>query len=287
MINKPGRRLMHAISLAFVQKKVSGAGRRSVNASLNLTSMIDFLLIIVVFLLMTFSASGEIPVSKTITLPAAENTLDMVASPIVAINGAQILVNEHPVDFTRAVEDAGRVMRLEELYKYLQGAKKDWEKINPIKDAKFPGIVILQVDREVPALVVKSVFQTAASAGYPNVSFMVGQLPKRPLLGSSLLRLRSALCAPRPLPPAPPPLLMAAAAALAAEDGARGAGRPPHVRKQPDAPDADARPARLRPRAAPPARAARPEHLRQPRLLDLEPDGGRCARDRLLEATTV
>ena len=29
-----------------------------------------------------------------------------------------------------------------------------------------------------PALVVKSVFQTAAFAGYPNVSFMVGKLPK-------------------------------------------------------------------------------------------------------------
>lgn len=181
MIHKPGRRLMSAITLGFVRKKVSGAGRRSVNASLNLTSMIDFLLIIVVFLLMTFSASGEVPISKTISLPAAENTLDMVAAPIVAINGAQILVNERPVDFTRAVEDAGRVMRLEELYKYLQGAKKDWEKVNPVKDAKFPGVVILQVDREVPALVVKSVFQTAASAGYPNVSFMVGQLPKRAL----------------------------------------------------------------------------------------------------------
>jgi hypothetical protein len=30
----------------------------------------------------------------------------------------------------------------------------------------------------VAALVVKSVFQTAAFAGYPNVSFMVGQLPR-------------------------------------------------------------------------------------------------------------
>ncbi len=181
MIHKPGRRLMYAISLPFVRKKASGAGRRPINASLNLTSMIDFLLIIVVFLLMTFTGGVETPVSKAIALPAAENTLDMVTAPIVAINGAQILVNERPVDFTRAVEDAGRVMRLEELYKYLVGAKKDWEKVSPIKDAKFPGVVILQVDREVPALVVKSVFQTAASAGYPNVSFMVGQLPKRAL----------------------------------------------------------------------------------------------------------
>jgi biopolymer transport protein ExbD len=179
MIHKPGRRLMHSISLGFVRKKASGSGRRSVNASLNLTSMIDFLLIIVVFLLMTFTGGQETPVSRTLKLPAAENTLDMVTAPLVAINGAQVLVNERPVDFTRAVEDAGRVIRLEELYKYLQTSKKDWEKVNPNPNAKFPGIVILQVDREVPALVVKSVFQTAASAGYPNVSFMVGQLPKR------------------------------------------------------------------------------------------------------------
>jgi hypothetical protein len=39
-------------------------------------------------------------------------------------------------------------------------------------------VAILQIDQQVPALVVKSVFQTAAFAGYPNVSFMVRKLPK-------------------------------------------------------------------------------------------------------------
>ena len=34
-------------------------------------------------------------------------------------------------------------------------------------------MAILQVDKDVDALVVKSVFQTAAFAGYGNVSFMV------------------------------------------------------------------------------------------------------------------
>ena len=42
----------------------------------------------------------------------------------------------------------------------------------------FPGVVVLQIDQDVQAIVVKSVFQTAAFAGYPNVSFMVGKLPK-------------------------------------------------------------------------------------------------------------
>ena len=51
-----------------------------------------------------------------------------------------------------------------------------WKQLHPGKD--FPGVVVLQVDQDVPAVVVKSCFQTAAFAGYPNVSFMVNQLPK-------------------------------------------------------------------------------------------------------------
>lgn len=178
-IHKPGRRLMHEAPLKFVRKKVKGGGGHSVAASLNLTSMIDYLVTVVIFLLMSFSASGEIPTNKTITLPMAENTLDMVTAPMVAINGSQILVNEHPVGSTRAVEEAGKVMpRIDELFAALKTLKDDWKKINPGK-TDFPGIVVLQVDKEVPALVVKSVFQTAASAGYPNVSFMVGKLAEK------------------------------------------------------------------------------------------------------------
>ena len=65
--------------------------------------------------------------------------------------------------------------RIDELFNALRAMKDDWKKLNP-SAKEFPGVVILQVDKEVPAVVVKSVFQTAASAGYPNVSFMVGKL---------------------------------------------------------------------------------------------------------------
>lgn len=176
LLQTPGRRLMHHVKLKFVKKKVTGGGGHGVAASLNLTSMIDYLVTVVIFLLMSFSASGEIPTNKTITLPMAENTLDMLTAPMVAINGSQILVNEHPVGSTRAVEEAGKVMpRIDELYAALKQLKDDWKKINA-GGKEFPGVVILQVDKEVPALVVKSVFQTAATAGYPNVSFMVGKI---------------------------------------------------------------------------------------------------------------
>ena len=61
-VQQPGRRLMFGVPLKFVQKRVSGGSHRATNASLSLTSMIDFLVVTVVFLLMTFSASGETPI---------------------------------------------------------------------------------------------------------------------------------------------------------------------------------------------------------------------------------
>jgi biopolymer transport protein ExbD len=170
----PGRRLLFHIPLGFVRKKVAGGGGRALNQEIPLIPFIDFLLCIVLFLLASFSASGELPIDKNVKLPNAENVLDMLEAPMVAITGTQILVDGSPSGNTRAIMDANRMQRVEELFNILKNKRELWKQTNPGKP--FPGVVILQVDRRVPALVVKSVFQTAAFAGYPNVSFMVGRL---------------------------------------------------------------------------------------------------------------
>jgi biopolymer transport protein ExbD len=173
-IERPGKVLLQHIPLRFVQKKVSGHGARAVNAEIPLIPFIDFLLCIVLFLLASFSATGELPIDKNVKLPNAENVIDMTEAPMVAITGTQILVDGTPAGSTRVVEEANRLQRVEELFNILKNKRELWKQLNPGKD--FPGVVILQVDRKVPALVVKSVFQTAAYAGFPNVSFMVGRL---------------------------------------------------------------------------------------------------------------
>ncbi len=175
-VHQPGRRLMHGVPLRFVQKRVAGGSHRSTNASLSLTSMIDFLVVTVVFLLMTFSASGETPQNKNVRLPDAQNTLDMIDAPMVAITGSSILVDGNPAGNTRAIEDSKRLQRVDELFNILKGKREVWKQLHPGKD--FPGVVVLQIDQDVQAVVVKSVFQTSAFAGYPNVSFMVGNIPK-------------------------------------------------------------------------------------------------------------
>jgi biopolymer transport protein ExbD len=175
-ISVPGRRLLHHIPLKFVQKKVVGGGSRSVNQEIPLIPFIDFLLCIVLFLLASFSASGELPIDRNVKLPNAENVIDMTEAPMVAITGTQILVDGNPAGSTRAIEESNRLQRVDELFNVLKNKRELWKQLNPSKP--FPGVVILQVDRKVQALVVKSVFQTAAFAGYPNVSFMVGRLAK-------------------------------------------------------------------------------------------------------------
>ncbi|APR99466.1 ExbD/TolR family protein [Pajaroellobacter abortibovis] len=173
-IQKPGRRLMHHVGLRFVEDKLGGHGSRSVAAGLSLTSMIDFLIVVVVFLLMTFSASGETPIAKNITLPKASNTVDMMDAPIAAVSGESILVDGALAGDIKAIEQNKQVTHIEDLFNALKAKRDLWKQTHPGKD--FPGVAILQIDQDVSALIVKSVFQTAATAGYPHVSFMVSGL---------------------------------------------------------------------------------------------------------------
>src|SRR5690606_32898546 len=170
----PGRRLLHHIPLGFVRKKVVGGGGRALNQEIPLIPFIDFLLCIVLFLLASFSATGELPLDKNVKLPKAENVQDMIDAPMVAITGTQILVDGNAAGNTRAIEEANRLQRIDELFQILKAKRDLWKQLTP--EREFPGVAVLQVDRKVPALVVKSVFQTAAYAGYPNISFMVGRL---------------------------------------------------------------------------------------------------------------
>ena len=68
------------------------------------------------------------------------------------------------------------MQRIDELFNILKAKRELWKQTHPTKD--FPGVVMLQIDQDVKAVIVKSVFQTAAFAGFPNVSFMVNSLPK-------------------------------------------------------------------------------------------------------------
>jgi biopolymer transport protein ExbD len=170
-IAKPTRRLLRNVPLRFVVAGAAGAGRRTVNASLSLTTMIDFLLVTVVFLLITFSSSAEGAIAQKVTVPPADNTIDMIDAPVVAVFGGTLLLDGASAGTTREITEQHELRRLDDLASRLIAKRETWKQLHPGRE--FPGAVLLQIDQDTPALVVKSVFKTAASAGYPNVSFVV------------------------------------------------------------------------------------------------------------------
>jgi biopolymer transport protein ExbD len=138
VIHQPGRRLLHGVPLRFVWNKVVGHGRRGVGAGLNLVSFIDFLVVTVIFLLMSFSASGEIGVDKNVKLPKAENVEDIIDAPMIAVNGNQVLVDGTLAGSTRAIEELGRMQKVDELFAILKNKRELWKTVQPNKP--FPGV---------------------------------------------------------------------------------------------------------------------------------------------------
>jgi biopolymer transport protein ExbD len=173
-IQRPEPVLLHNVPLKFVRERVSGHGRKAVDHQIPLIPFIDFLIVLVIFLLMSFSASGELVAQQpTITMPSAKNTTQIEVSPIVAVDERVITLDGTRVADTQTQGQSAQVDRIEPLIQGLEAEKRKWETIHPSEP--FAGQVIVQADRNIDFRVVKKVMFSAAAAGYGNVSFAVNQ----------------------------------------------------------------------------------------------------------------
>jgi len=176
LMRKPGPRLKTYAPLKFVRS--GGHGRKSSYAELNLTSMVDMLTILVVFLLQTFSASGELlTVQKNIVLPEATNFKDLEQAPIVAVSKDSVTLDGRMVanaDQLNAENTAD--WKITDLHDQLVTLKNNYKLLHPSDD--FKGLVIVQADKHVDFKVIKKVMYSCAVAGYSNVNFAVNQRAK-------------------------------------------------------------------------------------------------------------
>lgn len=162
-----GKRLQHS--------KVFGhpGGHKNINADLNVTPLVDMFVILVLFLIANFSATGEIlAMSKDIELPEASNTDELQLAPVVQVSKDQVIVSGVSVgrvdDLTR--EDYLNIPQLEEK---LRDMKKQFEDLhNAANDSgAFKGDVNIQADKKVQFRIIKRVMFSCAAAGYGNIAF--------------------------------------------------------------------------------------------------------------------
>jgi biopolymer transport protein ExbD len=173
-IHAPGKRLLHEIPLKFVNDRVAGGNRKATDVSIALIPFIDFLVVLVVFLLTSFSASGELLAQRAnLVMPTAANVIDIEIAPIIAIDPQVVTLDNRRMADTRTLADNPNLERIEQLVQDLETLRRNWSVLHPREP--FQGVVILQADRNVDFRVIKKVMFSAAQAGYTNVSFAVNQ----------------------------------------------------------------------------------------------------------------
>jgi biopolymer transport protein ExbD len=173
-IHAPGRVLLHHIPLKFVNDRVAGGGRKATDVPIALVPFIDFLITLVVFLLTSFSASGELLAQRpNLVMPTAANTESIEIAPIVAIDPQVVTLDNRRMADTETLASNPNLERIEQLVTDLETMRRNWSVLHPREP--FAGTVILQADEDVDFRVIKKVMFSAAQAGYTNVSFAVNQ----------------------------------------------------------------------------------------------------------------
>jgi biopolymer transport protein ExbD len=174
-IHKPGKVLLTHVPLKFVRKKVTGGGKKSVDSEIPLVPFIDFLVTLVVFLLTSFSASGELLAQQpNLKMPDAKHVIDLEIQPVIAINPDVVTLDGRRIADTRTLAADARVERMEQMIQELETLKHNWTILHPSEP--FSGIVILQADRSIDFRVIKKVMFSCAQAGYANISFAVNRV---------------------------------------------------------------------------------------------------------------
>lgn len=171
-IQQPGRVLLRDVPLSFVARRSSGHGAKSVNVEIPLIPFIDLQICLVVFLLMSFSSTGELVTQRAdLRVPQAEHTQPLEPAPVLSVDASTVVLDGRRVADTTSLAADPRVERIEPLIELLETLKRNWSVLHPRDE--FPGALTVQADMSIDYRVIKKLMFAAAQAGYPNVRFAV------------------------------------------------------------------------------------------------------------------
>jgi len=159
----------------LMKSKIFGKGahgKKGVFADLLITPLVDMFVIIVLFLIANFSATGEVLfMTKDIQLPTANNGDPIEMKPVVQVSKTAILVQGETV---AQVADLGKdeYWNIPALEEKLRDEKKRLDVLHEgDKEGGFKGEVNIQADKEVEFAIIKRVMYSANQAGYFNLNF--------------------------------------------------------------------------------------------------------------------
>jgi biopolymer transport protein ExbD len=194
-VHKGGPRLYRSVPFKHLGKGSATGGSKSQNIALNLVPFVDTMTILVTFLLIVFSSSGELlKAQKGLELPEAVSKDTLQEAPIIIITKTDVsFMGTQVATIDSLLRDETPTLKIEALFERLQAVgKKRREEISLGRDKRAKkacddlkagivdpgnlcpeGLAILQADKEVDARVITMVVTTAKYAEFDNLLFAV------------------------------------------------------------------------------------------------------------------
>ncbi len=137
-----------------------GARSRSVfSGELLLTALIDAFSILVIFLLMSFSSTGEILyIGKDTQLPKASLAEVLERNPVIKIENEKLFLEDKEINFSSLIPA-------------LLDLRKQFSETRPGEE--YPGILTVQADRRVKYEILNQIILAASGAGFGDIRFAV------------------------------------------------------------------------------------------------------------------
>lgn len=133
--------------------------KRVVVADLLLTALIDAFSILVIFLLMSFSSTGEILfMGKGMELPKAAQGAVLDRNPVVKVDNGKIFVEDTEV-------------APNQLTAALLELRTKFKETRP--NEEFPAIITVQADKKVKYEVLNSIVLASSQAGISDINFAI------------------------------------------------------------------------------------------------------------------
>ena len=148
--------------------------RRELAFTLRLTSMIDVFTILLVFLLKSYSAEGQImTISDELRLPVSSASKTPTTSSIIVITSELILIDGNALEKVENVINSEK-LEIDNLYQDLLIKRGVAEQVSNISESMaFKGEITIQGDENIPFEVLKKVMYTCGQTGYNNILLAV------------------------------------------------------------------------------------------------------------------
>src|SRR3954468_23936584 len=197
-VRSAGSRLYRSVPFKHLVKKAgSSSHAASSNIALNLTPFVDMMTILVTFLLMVFSSTGQLlQAQKGLELPIASARETLQQAPVIIVTKSEITYQGQLVATVDSVmRDDSPTFKIDALFERLAAAAKKIredvaygrqakdllkscddakQNIRPAPGKICPdGLAILQADESTDGQLINKIVNTAKAAGFDNLLFAV------------------------------------------------------------------------------------------------------------------